>query len=204
MSYDLIITGGKVVDGTGSAPYNADVGVKGGLIAKVGDLSGAESADAINAENRNRHTTGFVDIHTHYDGQVTWDSQLEPSSGHGVTTVVMGNCGVGFAPVRPGQEEWLIQLMEGVEDIPGTALSEGMDWQWETFPEYLDALDGKEFAIDVGTQIAHGAVRAYVMGERGAKNDPATPKDIAEIKTIVRLGYRSRSAGRIYITSPRP
>lgn len=194
MSYDLIITGGKVVDGTGSAPYDADVAIKDGVIAKVGDLSEAESADAINAENR-IVTPGFVDIHTHYDGQVTWDSQLEPSSGHGVTTVVMGNCGVGFAPVRPGQEEWLIQLMEGVEDIPGTALSEGMDWQWETFPEYLDALDGKEFAIDVGTQIAHGAVRAYVMGERGAKNDPATPEDIAEIKTIVREAIEAGALG---------
>ena len=181
MSYDLIIAGGKVVDGTGSAPYGADVAIKDGVIAKVGDLSEAVSADVINADNR-IVTPGFVDIHTHYDGQVTWDNQLEPSSGHGVTTVVMGNCGVGFAPVRPGKEEWLIQLMEGVEDIPGTALSEGMDWQWETFPEYLDALDRKEFAIDVGTQVAHGAVRAYVMGERGAKNDPATPEDIAAIK----------------------
>ena len=141
MSYDLIITGGKIVDGPGSAPYNADVAIKDGVIAKVGDLSEAASADVINADNR-IVTPGFVDIHTHYDGQVTWDNQLEPSSGHGVTTVVMGNCGVGFAPVRPGQEEWLIQLMEGVEDIPGTALSEGMDWQWETVPEYLDALDG--------------------------------------------------------------
>ena len=194
MSYDLIITGGKVVDGTGSAPYKTDVAIKDGVIAKVGDLSEAVSADVINADNR-IVTPGFVDIHTHYDGQVTWDSQLEPSSGHGVTTVVMGNCGVGFAPVRPGQEEWLIQLMEGVEDIPGTALSEGMDWQWETFPEYLDALDGKEFAIDVGTQIAHGAVRAYVMGERGAKNDPATPKDIAEIKTIVREAIEAGALG---------
>ena len=194
MPYDLIITGGKVVDGTGSAPYNADVAVKDGVIVKVGDLDGTESVDVIDANGR-IVTPGFVDIHTHYDGQVTWDSQLEPSSGHGVTTVVMGNCGVGFAPVRPGQEEWLIQLMEGVEDIPGTALSEGMDWQWETFPEYLEALDGKEFAIDVGTQIAHGAVRAYVMGGRGAKNDPAKPEDIAEMKTIVREAIEAGALG---------
>ncbi|MCH1512743.1 MAG: amidohydrolase family protein [Acidimicrobiales bacterium] len=194
MSYDLVITGGKVVDGTGRAPFVADIAINGGIIVQVGEALEGDSAEVIEADGR-IITPGFVDIHTHYDGQVTWDSQLEPSSGHGVTTVVMGNCGVGFAPVRSGQEEWLIQLMEGVEDIPGTALSEGMDWQWETFPEYLEALDGKEFAIDIGTQIAHGAVRAYVMGERGAKNEPATTEDIADMKSIVREAIEAGALG---------
>ncbi len=194
LSYDLVITGGKVVDGTGCAPFSADVAIRDGVIVKVGEVVETESTKVLEADGR-IVTPGFVDIHTHYDGQVTWDSQLEPSSGHGVTTVVMGNCGVGFAPVRPGQEEWLIQLMEGVEDIPGTALSEGMDWQWETFPEYLETLDNKEFAIDVGTQIAHGAVRAYVMGERGAKNDPAKSEDIAKMKSIVREAIEAGALG---------
>ena len=194
MSYDLVITGGKVVDGTGRAPFVADIAINGGIIVQVGEALEGDSAEVIEADGR-IITPGFVDIHTHYDGQVTWDSQLEPSSGHGVTTVVMGNCGVGFAPVRSGQEEWLIQLMEEVEDIPGTALSEGMDWQWETFPEYLEALDGKEFAIDIGTQIAHGAVRAYVMGERGAKNEPATTEDIADMKSIVREAIEAGALG---------
>jgi len=194
LSYDLVITGGKVVDGTGRAPFVADIAINGGIIVQVGEALEGDSAEVIEADGR-IITPGFVDIHTHYDGQVTWDSQLEPSSGHGVTTVVMGNCGVGFAPVRSGQEEWLIQLMEGVEDIPGTALSEGMDWQWETFPEYLEALDGKEFAIDIGTQIAHGAVRAYVMGERGAKNEPATTEDIADMKSIVREAIEAGALG---------
>jgi N-acyl-D-aspartate/D-glutamate deacylase len=128
---------------------------------------------------------GFVDIHTHYDGQATWDDLLEPSSQHGVTTIVTGNCGVGFAPVRPGSEDWLIALMEGVEDIPGTALHEGMTWGWESFPDYLDVLDGKAWSIDIGTQVPHGSVRAYVMGERGARNEPAEPEDIQLMAKLV-------------------
>ena len=149
MSYDLVITGGKVIDGTGNAPFDADIAIRDGLIVNIGSELETENANVIEADGR-IVTPGFVDIHTHYDGQATWDGLLEPSSGHGVTTIVMGNCGVGFAPVKPGQEEWLIQLMEGVEDIPGTALSEGMEWGWESFPEYLNTLEEKNFSIDIG------------------------------------------------------
>src|SRR4051812_5364066 len=139
--HDLIITGGTIVDGTGAPRYIADIAVDEGRITAIGHDLG-EARETVDASGL-VVTPGFVDIHTHYDGQATWDDLLEPSSGHGVTTVVAGNCGVGFAPVRPGKEEWLVQLMEGVEDIPGTALHEGIDWSWETFPEYLDALDAR-------------------------------------------------------------
>ena len=182
--YDLKISGGLLVDGTGDAPRRCDVAVVGDTIAAVeADLPG-DAARTIDASGQ-IVTPGFVDVHTHYDGQATWDDLLEPSSSHGVTTVVMGNCGVGFAPVRPGTEEWLIQLMEGVEDIPGAALSEGIAWGWESFGDYLDALDDRRWAIDVGTQVPHGAVRAYVMGERGARNEPAAPDEIAQMERIV-------------------
>src|SRR5881397_2548864 len=138
--HDLVIRGGTVVDGTGAAARTADLAIDGGRITEVGDLSGAKARHEIDADGL-LVTPGVVDVHTHYDGQVTWDPLLTPSCWHGVTTVVMGNCGVGFAPVRPGTEEWLIQLMEGVEDIPGTALAEGITWGWESFAEYLDAID---------------------------------------------------------------
>src|SRR4029450_7523129 len=144
---------------------------------------------------------GIVDIHTHYDGQATWDSLLSPSCWHGVTTIVMGNCGVGFAPVRPGDEDFLIALMEGVEDIPGTALSAGMKWGWETSPESLDPLERIPHVVDLGTQVPHGAVRAYVMGERGAKNEPATRADIDAMAAIVRGGLE---AGAVGVSPPRP
>jgi N-acyl-D-amino-acid deacylase len=182
--HDLVIRAGTVVDGTGAAGRTGDIAVDDGTISAVGALGGASARRTIDADGA-LVTPGWVDIHTHYDGQATWDPVLAPSAWHGVTTVVMGNCGVGFAPARPDRHEWLIGLMEGVEDIPGTALSEGIEWEWETFPEYLDALDRRRYTMDVGTQIAHGAVRAYVMGERGARNEPAGPDDIAAMRAIV-------------------
>jgi len=191
--YDLLIRGGMLVDGTGAPPRRADIAIDGALVVAVGsELGGARRE--IDAKGL-LVTPGWVDIHTHYDGQVTWDPHLTPSGWNGVTTIVMGNCGVGFAPVRPGQEDFLIQLMEGVEDIPGTALAEGIDWQWESFPEYLDALDRMPRSVDVGAQIPHGAVRAYVMGERGAKNESAEPEDIIAMAKIVKEALEAGALG---------
>jgi len=191
--HDLVIKGGTVVDGTGDAPRTADVAITKGVITEVGAVDGKarRTVDAHGAIV----TPGFVDVHTHFDGQVTWDPLLTPSCWHGVTTVVMGNCGVGFAPAMPDRHQWLIGLMEGVEDIPGTALSEGIVWQWEHFPEYLDAVDAAEKMLDVGTQVPHGAVRAYVMGERGAKNEPATADDIDAMARIVGQGIEAGALG---------
>jgi N-acyl-D-aspartate/D-glutamate deacylase len=191
--HDLVVRGGFVVDGTGAPGRVADVAVEDGLIVEVGEGLGPARRD-VDADGA-VVTPGFVDIHTHYDGQATWDAHLSPSCWHGVTTVVMGNCGVGFAPVAPERHDWLIGLMEGVEDIPGAALSTGIQWSWETFGEYLDALDRSPMALDVGTQVPHGAVRAYVMGERGAANEPATPEDIAAMAAIVRDGLRAGALG---------
>lgn len=191
--YDLIVRGGLIVDGNGAPGFVGDVAVKGGLIAAVGQITGSaiEEIDATGAIV----TPGFVDIHTHYDGQATWDQEMAPSSWHGVTTVVMGNCGVGFAPARPDRHGWLISLMEGVEDIPGTALSEGMTWDWETFPEYLDALEKLPRTVDIGTHVPHGAVRAYVLGEREQPGAVPTEEDIAAMCAIVEEGVLAGALG---------
>lgn len=191
--FDTIIRGGTLVDGSGGPRFTGDIGIAGGRIAEVGGKLGAahREIDASGAIV----TPGWVDVHTHYDGQVTWDPYLSPSTDHGVTSVVMGNCGVGFAPVHRDKREWLISVMEGVEDIPGTVLAEGIDWQWESFPEYLDALERMPRALDVGAQIPHSALRTYVMGERGITHDEATPADIQAMVQLVREGMRAGALG---------
>ena len=192
-AFDLIIRNGIIVDGTGAPRFAGDVALKDGLIARVGRVEGDASSE-IDAGGK-IIAPGWVDIHTHYDGQATWDAEMAPSSWHGVTTVVMGNCGVGFAPAAPDRHEWLISLMEGVEDIPGTALAEGMKWNWETFPEYLDALEAMPRSIDVGTHVPHGAVRAYVLGDREQPGAVPTADDIEKMSAIVEEGLRAGALG---------
>ena len=191
--HDLLVKGGTVVDGTGGPARTADVAITDGIVTDVGRVD--EPARTVLDADGLVVTPGFVDVHTHFDGQVTWDPLLTPTCWHGVTTVVMGNCGVGFAPVRPDRREWLIGLMEGVEDIPGAALSDGIHWEWESYAEYLDAVARRPLALDIGSLVPHGAVRAYVMGERGARNQPATHADIDAMAAIVADGLRAGALG---------
>lgn len=195
---DLLIKGGQLIDGTGSPQYSTDIGINEGRVVEVGRIS-TRSKRTIDADGA-LVIPGFVDIHTHYDGQVTWSNRLNPSSHHGVTTVVMGNCGVGFAPVREADHDLLVRLMEGVEDIPGAALHEGLPWAWESFPEYLDFLDKRRFDMDVGTQLPHAALRVYVMGQRGANREAATADDIAAMR---RITCEAISAGALGFSSSR-
>lgn len=191
--HDLVIENGLVVDGTGAPPRHADVAVRGGLVVAVGRGLGA-ARRRLDAEGA-LVTPGFIDVHTHYDGQATWDGELLPSLAHGVTTCVLGNCGVGFAPVRPRDHERLVALMEGVEDIPGSALAEGIRWRWESFAEYMDAVDALPHAMDLLLQVPHDALRVYVMGERAAAGEPATDDDVARMRALLREALLAGAAG---------
>src|SRR5579884_4543392 len=184
MTYDLVIRNGSIVDGLGGEPYVGDVAVRNGVIASVGkvDGSGAREIDATGL----LVTPGFIDLHTHYDGQSIWSDRLNPSSWHGVTTVVMGNCGVGFAPCRPDDHDRLIRLMEGVEDIPFPVLQEGLPWNWESYPDYLNTLAERRFDVDIGSQLPHAALRVFVMGQRGVDREPATESDIAAMAALAK------------------
>ncbi len=190
---DIVIRDAKIVDGSGSPSFFGDVGIQGDRIIHVGSKA-PKGKQEVNAEGL-LLMPGWVDIHTHYDGQATWDEYLTPSCWHGVTTAIMGNCGVGFAPADPTKRQWLIGLMEGVEDIPGSALAEGIKWEWETFPEYLNALDSKPRVLDLAAQIPHGPVRAYVMGESGAQDVPANQKQMLKMAAIVREAIQEGALG---------
>ena len=189
----LVIRGGLVVDGTGSAPFEADVGISGSRIVAVGRVAG-RGVEEIDARGL-LVTPGFVDPHTHYDAQVMWANHLTPSSNNGVTTALMGNCGVGFAPCKPEQRDMLVRLMEGVEDIPEPVLTEGLPWDWQSFPEYMDRLDARRFDMDVATQVPHAALRVFVMGERGAAREPATEADRTEMARLAAEGIRAGALG---------
>lgn len=197
-AYDLVVRGGTLADGTGAPTYEADIAIRNGRIAAVGQIRG-HGAEEIDARGQ-LVTPGFVDIHTHYDGQATWDTHMQPSSWHGVTTVVMGNCGVGFAPCRPADHDRLIRLMEGVEDIPFPVLTQGLPWNWESFPDYLDALSQRRFDVDIGAQLPHAALRVFVMGERGAAREPATAADIA---AMAELAQQAMAAGALGFSTSR-
>lgn len=191
--FDLVIRGGRLFDGTGAAPSQGDVAIKAGVIAEIGTVTG-EALREIDARGQ-IVTPGFVDIHTHYDGQASWDEELRPSIDHGVTTAVMGNCGVGFAPVREADHDKLIKLMEGVEDIPGTALHEGLTWDWESFPDYLDALEKMPRTIDIAAMMPHDPLRVYVMGDRAVFSEHATQADITEMRRLTREALEAGAIG---------
>lgn len=197
--HDAVVRGGTVIDGTGAPPRRADVAVDGGAVTGVGRVQGTGRIEVDAGDLL--VTPGWVDVHTHYDGQATWDAYLSPSCWQGVTTVVMGNCGVGFAPVAPDRHDWLVALMEGVEDIPGTALSEGIQWAWESFPEYLDALEAMPHALDIAAQVPHTALRGYVMGDRGAEHDEVPTRD--EIDRMGALARDAIEAGALGFTTSR-
>src|SRR5262249_3235141 len=192
-NFDLVIRGGTIVDGTGAPCREGDLGIKSGRIAAVGRFEG-NGSEEIDAKGR-IVTPGFVDIHTHYDGQAVWDSHLAPSAWHGVTTAVMGNCGVGFAPCKPADREKLIELMEGVEDIPGPVMHEGLRWQWETFAEYVGALESRQRAFDLCALLPPAAVRVYVMGERATRHEAATEADTAAMRRITADAVRAGAVG---------
>jgi N-acyl-D-amino-acid deacylase len=191
--FDLVIRGGAIHDGLGGRAFEGDIAVTAGRIAAIGKVAGT-GAEEIDARGK-VVAPGFIDIHTHYDGQATWENRMAPSSNHGVTSVVMGNCGVGFAPCRPGQREMLIELMEGVEDIPELVMTEGLPWNWETFPQYLDALDQRRLDLDVAAQLPHSALRVYVMGERGARREAPTSADLARMRALTTEAVRAGALG---------
>ena len=201
-SPDLVIRGGNIADGKGGDLFEADIAIKGGRIAEVGKVS-AKGKEEIDARGK-LVTPGFVDVHTHYDGQVTWSQDITPSSQNGVTTAVMGNCGVGFAPCKPSDHRRLIELMEGVEDIPEPVLSAGIPWEWESFPDYMNWLSKRNFDMDIGAQLPHAALRVYVMGERGARRDPSTPEDNKAMAALASRCGACRRARLFHVAHPQP